>query len=76
LLNLLEYENERFMKMDHFLNVKLPNESDHGVMKEILRQQRENSQEKKEELKKMLLPFNSPTQTSMKKIFTKAFKKD
>jgi len=74
LLNLLEYENERFKKMDHFLNVKLPNKNDHGVMDEILRQQEENSKAKKNELAALVIPFNSATQSSMKKVFHNAFR--
>ena len=74
LLNLLEYENERLQKVDHFLNIKLPNKNDHGVMEEILRQQKELCEKKKEELVTMLLPFNSSTHQSMKKIFNSAFK--
>jgi flagellar biosynthesis/type III secretory pathway chaperone len=76
LLNLLEYENQRLQKTDHFFNVKLPNETDHEVMEKILIQQQHSSNRKKDLLVKKFIVTNSPVNISMKKIFNQAFRKE
>ena len=73
LLNLLEYENQRLQNTNHFINVKLPNESDHQVMDKILAQQENATRRKKDLLIKKFMPESSPINQSMKRIFNNAF---